>query len=71
MLAVLFAAAGARFVFDFRKQANEHLDVASLVLAAIGLPLFVFDLGEVAVDALVGTVALAIGIAAIALFMAC
>ena len=69
VVVLLTAIAGMKFVSNIGAKTDAHLDAASLALAFIGLPLFVFGLGEVPVDVLVGGVALAGGIGLIALFV--
>lgn len=67
-VAVVVAVAGMALVRDFAETSAVRLDFPSLVLAMLSLPLFVYGLGEISSNPVVGLVATAASLALLLAF---
>ena len=65
----IFALAGLKLLRNIGEQKRIPLDVFSLILAGIGLTLFVYGLGQVSTNLVVGLVTTIAGIAVLAWFI--
>ena len=67
---IIVAILGALFVHDFGERKDTQYDVVSLVLLAIGLTAFVYSVGEISSNFVLGLVVLVASIAVILIFAA-
>ena len=66
---VAITLAGAACIQDVGERSDERLDVASLVLSAVGLTAFVYGISEVTTNLVLACVLMAVGLAVIAVFV--
>lgn len=65
---IIVAVGGAALVRNVGEQRDVHLDLVSLVLLAVGLTAFVFSVGEISSNLVLGIAVLVVSLAVIALF---